>query len=268
MQYMDFSAAEWPGGNSFVQGLKWAGSDFYIYQGDLVVGGENTIIHRYDANHAYKGHLTIPKGGHASATGVMQINPTTSRHIIPAETRGIRVLDYVVGKPTPQNTNFFSSVGYCSGVSCNNDKKRLSIRKGGSKQIVTWYDRDAVLAGNKVVPLLKYQFNTPTGGVNYQGHYNFGNSDFFAWELDLNGNRASKRYRAWVDQYLNGKKVATLDVTRWGSVPGKKFNAEIQGLMAYRGILHVVKRVGPTGPSRIVRAFPTQLAADIAKAHV
>ena len=249
---LKFSVRGWkgPAGYGFVQGLKWAGRDFYIYQADKTAAGENLIIRRYDAKLNYKGYLTIVNGGHGSTTGVIQIDPITSRHLIPAGSRGIRVVDYVIGNSGNPVSRFIDTVGYCSAISCNNTANRLSVRKGGGTQTVTWFNRDAVLKGDKPEPLFKFSFPTPKNAT-FQGHYNFGDSDFFHWENDQV--RGSKNYRCWAERWTNGKRVAVLDT--------KPFQpkGEPQGFMGFNGKLYFVKRVGGLNANRYVLAIPCNL---------
>lgn len=242
MKRLDFHTNNWtgPAGRTLQQGVKWDGTDFYVYQADKVPGGENLVIRRYDSNLTYRGYLTIPNGGHGSTTGVIRINPTTSRHILPAMSQGIRVVDYQVGNPKPVNNHLISTVGHCSAVSCNNGRNRLSVRKGGSTQTVNWYNRDDVLAGKKVESLLKFSFKTPSRST-FQGHYNWNDSDFFHWETD-GVPRGSANYRTWIDEYKNGKHVRKLDTT---ALVNRK--AEPEGLMGYQAGLYAVKKAFTSG---------------------
>ena len=251
--HLEFSVGEWtgPAGFSLIQGLKWAGRDYFVYQADKKAGGEDLVIRRYGPDRKYKGFLTIPNGGHGSSTGVMQINDTTSRHFIPADERGIRVVDYVIGNPGTPKSSFLGAVGWCSAVSVNNSANRFSVRKGGGKQTVTWFNRDAILKGEKPEPELKYSFDTPSSAT-FQGHYNFGDSDYFHWET-AGPPRGSARYRSWAERWQKGKKVATLNTTPWQP------KGEPQGFAGINGKLYFVKRVGGLNKGRYVLAVPCNI---------
>lgn len=248
-----FSVRNWtgPGGVSLIQGAKWAGRDFFVYQADRIGSRENLIIRRYDSNRNYKGYLTVVDGGHCSSTGVIQVDDKTSRHILPAGDRGIRVVDYVIGNPGTPKSVFLSGTGYCSAVSCNNSANRLSVRKGGSTQTITWFNRDDILANRKTEPLFKFSFKTPANAT-FQGHYNFGDSDFFHWESD-NAPRGSKNYRSYAERWQNGKRVSVLNTTPWQP------KGEPQGFLGFNGKLYFVKRVGGLNKNRYVLAVPSTI---------
>lgn len=247
MKRLDFRTENWqgPAGRTLQQGVKWDGTDFFVYQADRTTTGENLVIRRYDKDLTYKGYLTIVNGGHGTTCGVIHINPTTSRHIIPAGAKGIRVIDYQIGNPNPVGNHTISAVGYCSAVSCNNGANRLSVRKGGATQTVTWYDRDKILLNKGGSPaLLKYSFKTPSKST-FQGHYNWQDSDFFHWETD-GVPRGSKTYRTWIDEYREGKKFGTLITT---GLVGVK--CEPEGLMGYGSNLYAVKKALTNGNNKL-----------------
>ena len=246
MKRIDFNTNNWtgPAGRTLQQGVKWDGTDFWVIQADRRPGGEDTIFRRYDNNLIYKGYATGKNFGHGSTTGVIRINATTTRHITPALSSGIRIADYVIGNPNLQNVRVIGNVGHCSAVSCNNKANRLSIRKGGSTQTVTWYNRDEIITGKKPNPLLKFSFKTPARAT-FQGLYNWGNSDFFHWETD-GVPRGSTTYRTWVDEYVNGKHVKKLDTT--GLVSRK---AEPEGLLGYGTGLYAVKKAPTSGNNKL-----------------
>lgn len=225
-----------PGGTDLQQGVKWSGLDHFVYQADAVPGGENLIIRRYNPDLTYKGYLTVLGGGHGTSCGVIQISPTVSKHLIPMGKRGIGIATYVVGgNASTRPVIIPADVGWCSALSVNNAINRVVVRKGGTRQTVNWYNRDQLLAGQAVKTAGEYSFATPAGAT-FQGLYNFGNSDFFSWEKDIY--RKSKNYRCWIDQYTNGKKVHTFDITNLISRTG-----EPEGLMGYKGKLYCVKKV-------------------------
>lgn len=241
MTRLEFKTTNWsgPGGTAFQQGVKWGGKDFYVYQSNKIAGREDVIIRRYSGDLTYKGYQTIAGPGgdfHASTTGVIQLTDTISRHILPAYGRGICLVDYEVGNAASPKKTYLPNAGYASAVSCNNSAGILSVRKGGSKQTVTWLDRDKILSGGKSEDLLKYSFATPKGAT-FQGHYSFGDSDYFAWETD-DVTRGSKNYRCWADRWKNGKKVATLDTTALIAR-----TCEPEGFMGYMNQLFVVKKM-------------------------
>ena len=250
---LTFSVADWtgPAGVSLLQGAKWAGRDFFVYQADRLSGREDLIIRRYDSQRKYKGYLTVVRGGHGSSTGVIQVNETTSRHLIPAGDRGILAVDYIIGNAGTPPRKIFNTVGYCSAVSCNNSANRLSVRKGGSSQTITWYNRDKILAGEKPQDDFRFSFPTPKNAT-FQGHYNFGDSDYFHWETE-GIKRGTKGYRSWAERWTNGKKVATLDTTPWFRT------GEPQGFLGYNNALYFCKRVGGLNRQRFMAAIPCRL---------
>ncbi len=253
------SCAQWGDNVSFIQGAKYDGESYFVYQADPGPGGEDLIIRLYNTSRQYQGYLRVPNGGHASTAGVTNMGKGVSRHLIPAGAKGIFAVNYRIGNSGTPSKKYYPHVGYCSAVAVNNSNEIIVARKGGAVNTITWLPLESVMAGEKPPPILRYSFRTPAG-VRFQGHYNWLGVDYYAWESDP-PKRNSRNYHTFITWYERGKYGGIIDTTAY-----LRGNSEPQGFMVNNNGLHFVKRYGGNNSKRTVVCFPLTAKNTVATA--
>jgi hypothetical protein len=245
----DVPLKAWTGapGRSFIQGLNWepVTSQWFVAQADDVSGQseQDTVIRRHASDRTYLDSSTVKRAGHGSTTGV-QWTEEGVRIWLGHATLGAGY--FIYGNPggfvkTPGIPNGDIAVAPQHDLLCVRTSNRYRIYRLSSVDgtaellcddtITDWYNR---FQGHRITRLAD-------GSITLLVH------------RDVATRKASEArwYTVSGGKLTHDKATQRLDTTA--------MSWEAEGFTEYDGSIWVTKRMGDTGPSRVVRCTRTKL---------